>query len=154
MTVLSTLTILPENKEQMAVYQQGVKDAFINGEHDVLKLYKQIRLFVDSISETIKEKEIKEVLINEAEKHGKAFELHGAKFQVVEMPKYDYSPCKYHEYETVLIQIAKLTETKKAMEKEMQSRCFAKGLIVDENTGDILALPFKSSETQIKISLK
>lgn len=154
MNTLSTITILPENKEQMKVYTENIKSEMLSGNYDILKLYKQIRLFTDSISETIEEPEIKKALLAEAEKHGKSFEHVGCTFSIVETPKYDYSVCENVEYAETLAAIKELTEHKKELEKKMENRCNLDALAVDRLTSEILPAPLKKVKSVLRMTIK
>jgi len=148
---ISYLNVLPQTKEEIKSFASKVKESYLLGEENPLKLHIQLKSF-EILLKTIKDdKEIKEAILNEVEKYGaKNFEDFGAKISITERGTYDYSNCNHSEYNELLKELSELTEKKKKIELMLQSIDRPVG---DADTGEIINPAQKKSNTIISITL-
>ena len=154
-TALSTLNILPSNKEQVVLFSRKLKDEILAAEHDPLKILVQLKMIEKIIADTLKDDEIdyhflKEFLLYEKEK---TIEVNGAKLSQFETGvKYDYNASGDTKWMDLDKQISELTEKRKEREKFLQNIPYDKG-VVDPDTGFFITRPPKTSKTKVKVQL-
>lgn len=99
---------------------------------------------------------IDEAVRNEAEKHGKSFEMAGVKVELAEVgTKYDYSDCGDTVYERMQAELTALQE--KIKQRETLLKAITDPISMnDEKTGEVLTVraPLKSSTSSVKITFK
>lgn len=152
MNTLSTITILPSNKEEISIYCQQAKEEILAGDYDPLMILKQLKAFELVLDTLLKDPEIKHSFMNAAEKYGeKTFEHIGCKFQVKNAAaRYDYSNCQDSEYNLRVQKVNAAKEDMKAREKYLQS---LKDAIIDQETGEAIYPPLKTQETIVSVTL-
>ena len=160
---VKVLSMIDTNKAQREQFVQEVIDSMQDGKVDPLKIHVQvkcmeqiIKMFTDGKDYPKTSKVYKELVLDEANKHGKKFEYHNAEFKIGEVGvKYDWSKCGDEEllksmaiYEAMGEAIKKRQEFLKTLPSEGLSQ-------VDEATGDVVKLwpPSKSSSTSVSVSL-
>lgn len=145
--VSTTLSALPETKEQIERFTQLLIEEIKEGRVDPLKLLMHQKA-IEKVFDNIKS-DLRSASIDIAEKYGKGkFVLHGANFEVKEMGvKYDYKHCNDKQWE-------KLEKDKKDRETFLKSLT-APLSIVDEETGEVVTVnpPLKTSTTTVAVSL-
>lgn len=154
-TALSTLSVLPANKEQVRVFSRKLKDEILASEHDPLKILVQLKMIEKVIADTLKDEEIdyhflKEFQLYEREK---IIEVSGAKLSQSEVGvKYDYEKSGDPKWFDLQKQIDELTEKKKEREKFLQNIPY-ESQYVDPDNGIFITRPPKSSKTKVKVIL-
>lgn len=152
MNVLSTLTILPETKQQIQNYVEKAKSEILAGNESPLKVWKLLKSFSEVIKQIQQDEDIKKYILDEAEKEGKKqFELHGCKFTIQNRLSYDFSECNDSE----LDQLQKEAELLSLKIKARQA--FLIGLedsFNNPDTGEILLPPVKKTTTTVAVTLK
>lgn len=154
-TALSTISVLPANKEQLKVFSRKLKDEILANDRDPLKILVQLKFIEKLLEDVLKDEEIdyhflKEFLLYEKEK---VVEVNGAKLSQSEVGvKYDYNASGDPKWFDLEKQIKELTEKKKEREKFLQSIPYDQG-VVDPDTGVFMTRPPKSSKTKVKVIL-
>lgn len=150
-TALSTISVLPSGKQQVATFTQKLKNEILASDRNPLPILVQLKYIEKVITETLKDEEIKyhflkEFLLHEDEK---IVEVNGAKLNQQEVGvKYDYNASGDPVWIDLNKQITLLTERKKEREKFLQNVPYDKGF-VDPDTGLFVTRPPKKSETQV-----
>lgn len=145
-TALSYITVLPSTKEEVEKFTAKIKEDIENGNIDPLKLVihlKGLAKVVENINPILTP-----LFRSEAEKHGKQFSYHGAKFKQMEAgTKYDFSNCGDKEWESANKLKKEREEFLKRLSKPIE--------IVDEATGEITKYfpPVKTSTSTYSVSL-
>ena len=62
MTVTSVVNLLPSNKEQVAVFSQGIKDAILNGDVNPLDILVQLKM-VEKTLDVLTDKEVEQEIL-------------------------------------------------------------------------------------------
>ncbi len=154
-TALSTLSVLPSNKEQVKVFSRKLKDEILAATHDPLKILVQLKMIEKVIDDILKDDLIdhhflKEFLLYEKEK---TIEINGAKLSQFETGvKYHYEDSGDPVWNDLVKKIAELDEKRKEREKFLQAIPYDAG-IVDSETGVFLTRPPKTSKTKVKVIL-
>lgn len=151
------LELFQTTKEDRKEFVSTIVNQVQNGNVDPLKLHLQLKSMEDIIKGFNADEQYKSLLLDAAEKHGKAFDYQSAKFQIKETgTKYDYSQCNDS-------QLAELEEMKAKLEEQIKKhQTFLKTLplsgktILNEETGEAVTMypPSKSSTTGLAITLK
>ena len=151
MNALSTITIMPETKGEIEMFKSKVIDELKSGNYCPLDIAIRFKAMENLIKEIQADKDFKELTTNEAAKHGKLAEIRGCKIETAEMGvKYDFSGCGDSELEQLESKLKLITEQKNARENWLKS---FKDVAINEETGEIINPPVKSSTTGIKITL-
>lgn len=150
MQALNLFNQLPATKAESKEFARQIKEIILNGEVNALDFSIHLKAVSNFIDEITKDKEVKEVILEEAEKHGeKSFEKLNAKITICE------AGTKYH-YEDEKLSTLETRKTK--LDLEIKSRqSYLKDLKepeIDIKTGEVKALPAtKTSTTIVKITL-
>lgn len=153
MTASSALALFETTKEQRRTFIANIIAEAKEGNIDVLKLHMQAKCSEQLMKELLSNHDYKSLLMEQAEKHGKKFEMYNSEFQIKEAGiKWDYSKCEDTTYQELLQKQAELSEKIKAREKLLQT-IPASG-VVDPDTGAIIYPASKSSTTIVQCTLK
>lgn len=128
------------------------------GETDPLKAYTTMSKYLKIIDEVMRDKAVKDTVIDYVERRGERGEVNTRECQVrvVESGvKYDYSECGH-------MKLDELYERRKELDAAIKSEeAFVKGLrepmtVVDEETGEVNRIypPSKSSTTTVRVIFK
>lgn len=149
-TALSTLSEMPTGKAEVIRFSQMLKKEILENSKDPLEIFVQMKYVEKTISDVLKDKEVKDHFVKEFDLYGKerVVEKNGGKLNTQEVGvKYDYSASGDPIWNDLEKQITELTEKRKARET------FLKAIpdegTVDPTTGVYITRPPKSSETQI-----
>lgn len=163
MTTTGVLELLDTNKEQRRSF---VEDLLMrmDGEVNPLKVHVQIKCMEEIIAQLTDAKKYpetakryKEMILDEAQKHGKKFEFHSAKIEQKEVGTvYDWSKCEDTTLEDLMGMHSDLTSRIKARQEFLKTVPDSGLVITDEETGETRKVfkPAKSSSTSISVSLK
>jgi hypothetical protein len=151
MNTLNTLTVLPSTYSEIKSFVESAKAEILSGNTDPLVIKRQLKAFREVIKNLEEDEEIKDYILTEALKYnGKTFEHAGCKFQIREIPQYDYMFCNDSELVSLKIKENMIKEQVKAREKFLQG---LKEPFVIEETGEIIKPAAKKSTTVIAITL-
>lgn len=154
-SALSTLSILPSNREQLKTFSRMLKNEILASDRDPLKILVQLKFIEKLIEDILKDEGIeyhflKEFLMYEREK---IIEVNGAKLMQTEVGvKYDYEASGDPKWFDLDKQAKEIAEKKKEREKFLQSIPYDQG-VVDPETGVFITRPPKSSKTKVKVVL-
>lgn len=153
MSVMSVVNLMPSNKEQLAVFKKGIKDAIVDGDVDPLKALQQLKM-IEKVLDVLTDKDVEKTILAEAQKYHRQelSELNGSKYEIKEVGvKYDFSVCNDNTLTDLQSQYMEL-----GMKiKERQE--FLKNLPTNTDTYDAdgicLCRPAKSSTTKVVITV-
>ena len=145
------------SKAERAGWVQTIIEQISDGEINPLAIHTQVKCLEDMLKELTSNETYRSHCLDEAGKHGKAFELYNAKFSIREVGvKYDYSKCEdpvLHDLESKLEDI---TGQVKQRQKFLQSIPIAGLTLTEHETGEVYTVypPAKSSTTSITVTLQ
>ncbi len=153
-TAISTLSQLPETKQQIETFAYSLEQGLNNGQiiaSDLLRFQKAMEKVFEKIKPTLIEN-----ALNEISKFEKNAVIKGSEFSIVEAGvKYDYSECNDIEYNMLTTQIEAIKSTLKDRETFLKA-IKAPMQMIDENSGECFTInpPKKSSSTTLKVTFK
>lgn len=150
MNALNIFNQLPATKSESKEFARQIKEIILNGEVNSLDFRIHLKAIENFIEAVTKDKEVKEVVLGEAEKHGsKTFEKLNAKINICESGvKYTYSDAKLEAMNVRKLKLDTEIKARQAMLKELKEP------VIDQKTGEILLVPAnKTSSTIVKITL-
>jgi hypothetical protein len=153
-TAISTLSQLPETKQQIETFAYSLEQGLINGQiiaSDLLRFQKAMEKVFEKIKPTLIEN-----ALNEISKFEKNAVIKGSEFSIVEAGvKYDYSECNDIEYNSLTIQIEALKSTLKERETFLKA-IKAPMQMIDATSGEVYTIypPKKTSSTTLKVTFK
>ena len=153
MSIMSVVNLMPSNKEQLAVFKNGIKDAIVDGDVDPLKALQQLKM-IEKVLDVLTDKDVEKTILAEAEKYHRQelATLNGSKYEIKEVGvKYDFSVCNDNTLIDLLLE-------KEAIDAKIKARQeFLKNLPTDTDTYDAngigLCRPAKSSTTKVVITV-
>jgi hypothetical protein len=154
-TALSTINLLPSNKEQVKTFAAMLKNEILANDKDPLPILVQLKFIEKVIGDILKDEEIdyhflKEFLLYEKEKE---VIVNGAKLQQQETGvKYTYADSGDPVWNDLSKQIDELTEKRKERETFLKAIPYDAG-IVDSDTGVFITRPPKTSKTKVVVKL-
>lgn len=152
-TALSTITVFPDNKTEMAMYSRKIKSEILAYDQDPLKILRQFKYVQKVIDDILQDKDIREHFVIEAEKFGaKSFDHLGVKFTICEVgTKYNFKDCGDPKWFDLTTELESLKDKIKARES------FLKTLpdegTVDPDTGVFINKATKTSTTNVNVTL-
>lgn len=154
-TALSTLSILPSNREQLKAFSRQLKDEILSGNTDPLKALVQLKFIEKMLEDILKDEELDHLFVKELENYGKekVVQIAGAKLMQTEVGvKYDYEASGDPKWFDLDKQAKEIAERKKEREKFLQGIPYNEG-VVDPDTGVFITRPPKTSKTKVKVTL-
>ena len=154
-TALSTLSILPSNREQLKAFSRQLKDEILANDKDPLKILVQLKFIEKLIEDVLKDEGIeyhflKELLLYDKEK---VVQVGGAKLMQTEVGvKYDYEASGDPKWFDLKKQSTEVSERLKEREKFLQTIPYDAG-VVDPDTGVFITRPPKTSKTKVSVRL-
>ena len=153
-TAISTLSQLPETKQQIETFAHSLEKGLNNGQiiaSDLLRFQKAMEKVFEKIKPTLIEN-----ALNEISQYEKNSVIKGSEFSIVEAGvKYDYSNCNDPVYNEHFQNLENAKERLK--ERETFLKCIKEPMhFINEDTGEALTLypPKKTSSTTLKVSFK
>jgi len=144
---------LPETKQEIQLYAQQLAARILEGDKDPLLIFKEIKIMKELIKEVESKQNVKDYVFEEAEKHGKNFDLHNCNFLIKEAGvKYDYSKCNDDELILLHSQAEELKEAIKERENFLKN--LPKESEVFNSEGVQVLRPTKKSTTSLTIKIK
>jgi hypothetical protein len=153
-TAISTLSQLPETKQQIETFAYSLEQGLNNGQiiaSDLLRFQKAMEKVFEKIKPTLIEN-----ALNEISQYEKNAVIKGSKFSIVEAGvKYDYSNCNDLKYIVLNTQLECLKSALK--DRETFLKAIKEPLqMIDENSGEVYTIypPKKTSSTTLKVTFK
>ena len=154
-TALSTISVLPDNKKQVAIFSRKLKDEILANDKDPLQILVKLKFIEKLIADILKDEEIELHFLKEFELYEKEkiIEVNRAKLSQSEVGvKYFYEESGDPIWNELTGKINELTIQKKEREKFLQNIPYDKGT-VDPDTGVFITRPPKTSKTKVKVIL-
>jgi hypothetical protein len=154
-TALSTLSVLPSNRDQLKTFSRQLKDEILEENTDPLKALVQLKFIEKLIEDVLKDEELDHLFVKELENYGKekVVQIAGAKLMQTEVGvKYIYEESGDPKWFDLNKQAAEIAERKKERERFLQGIPYNEG-VVDPETGVFITRPQKTSKTKVKVTL-
>lgn len=154
MTALSTINLLPSNREEIRSFVGTLKSEILANERDPLKILVQLKMIEKTIEDLLKDEELdrhflKEFLLYDKEK---VVMVRGAKLQAMEVgTKYDYTKSGDPIWNDLEKKAKDIADKKKEREKFLQNIPYDAG-IVEAETGVFITRPPKTSHSKVKVT--
>lgn len=162
-----TIKVMEDNLSHIILYDvsQEERDQFVGrvinavneGHINPLDLHLYLKNSENILDSIIKNKDFKDALIKEANKHGKAFDYRNASAQVKETSvKWDYENCNDTELLRLTTEFLIAKNKLEARQKFLQHVSIKGVDVLDPITGELITVypPVKKSTTTVAISLK
>jgi len=154
-TTTQVLSLFDNDKAGRLHFVQDIIQKIDNGEADALKIHLQAKQMEEIVKTLTSNETYRSFLLDAAQKHGKSFELHNAKFQVKEAgTKYDYRQCGHPQLNELELQLEVLAKQIKAIQAQLQTLPIEG---VEQLFGDEVVRiypPSKVSSTTVAVTLK
>jgi hypothetical protein len=154
-TALSTISVLPSGKEQVAKFTRMLKDEILANDKNPLPILIQLKFIEKTVADVLKDEEIDYHFLKEFLLYDKDEKVivNGAELRQSEVGvSYKYADCGDPVWNDLNKQINELTEKKKEREKFLQNIPYDKG-VVDPDSGVFITRPPKSSKTKVIVKL-
>jgi len=148
---LTLFNNLPVTKSEIVNYTKEIKDKIKEGELDPLETKIKLKIFSEIIKDIEKDDDVKEIILDEAEKYGKNFDFSNANIQIRAKSSYDFKACGDSKWEELNKQMEELKKELKEREELLKA---LKAPIADAETGEIITPPRKRTTDYIAITLK
>jgi hypothetical protein len=149
---LSVIYAAPSTYDEIHNFIYKAKQELLNGDYNPLDVEIQLKAMEEIIKQLRADDEIRQAVIDEAEKYGKSFDYRGCKISVREGGvKYDYNNCNDTTWSLLDAEDKAIAEAKKAREKYLQNLP-PEGAITPD--GEAICRPAKTSKTTIAVTLK
>jgi hypothetical protein len=153
-TALSTISILPSNKEELAVFGRMLKDEIIADDKETLPILGKLKIIEKLVKDILEDKDVKDRFKTDRLRYSEKeiVKLNGIDFSLREVGvKYDYNAsgdAKWMDLDKI---IKELTDQRKEREKLLQNLP-PEGL-VDPDNGNFITRPPKTSETMVIVKI-
>lgn len=152
MSILSHLTVLPGTLEERQEFFRKAKAEILDEVQDPLLILRQIKSAAKLFESLLKDKDIDDMFLGEAEQYGKTFEHLGVKFNIQETgTKFDYKATGDPRWEDLTNQIAELTVKRQDREKAL--KFLPDEGVFDNDTGVLIIRAPKSSKTSVVVTV-
>ena len=152
MEALNTIMVLPSNEGEIKRFVTLIKSEILDAGDDPLKVLKQLKMVEKTIAILLKDKDLDNFFIDEAQKYGTSFEHLDTHFDIRETGvKYDYSESNDSVWNYLKEKSDKLSEELK--EREQFLRTIPVEGVANPDTGELIRRPPKSSTTKVAVKL-
>lgn len=154
-TAISTLSVLPSNRDQIKTFSRMLKDEIMGGNVDPLKTLVHLKFIEKMLADILKDEELDNLFVKELDNYGKekVVEIAGAKLSHMEAgTRYDYEASGDPKWFDLKKQSTEVSERLKEREKFLQTIPYDAG-VVDPDTGVFITRPPKTSKTKVKVTL-
>jgi len=144
--------VLPSNEGEIKRFVTLIKSEILDAGDDPLKVLKQLKMVEKTIAILLKDKDLDNFFIDEAQKYGTSFEHLDTHFDIRETGvKYDYSESNDSVWNYLKEKSDKLSEELK--EREQFLRTIPVEGVANPDTGELIRRPPKSSTTKVAVKL-
>lgn len=154
-TAISTLSVLPSNRDQIKTFSRMLKDEIMGGNVDPLKTLVHLKFIEKMLADILKDEELDNLFVKELDNYGneKVVEIAGAKLSQMEVgTRYDYEASGDPKWFDLKKQSTEVSERLKEREKFLQTIPYDAG-VVDPDTGVFITRPPKTSHTKVSVRL-
>jgi len=150
MDTLSTITIMPSTKQEMDNFYMKAKNEILSGNENPLKLLRQLKAIEKVVGDLLKDKDVEDEILIEAEKYGqKQIEEYGVTFEVKEVgTKYDYNVTGDSTWQELKEKEEQIKQQRQEREKQLKAH---NKEWVDADTGEVINPPVKTSKTKVTV---
>lgn len=154
-TTSSLVSLFDTTKEERISFVQDLVNRVTDGHLDPIKAHYSLKCMEEILKNILNDKNYKDCVLTEAEKHGKKFQYKNSELQIKEAGvKYDYSHCNHHLLLQLQNQVDALNDQIKAYQ-DLLKKVPADGMeIVIEDEVVRVYPPAKSSTTTLTVTLK
>lgn len=160
LTAPSILALFETTKDQRKSFAEKVLNAVEEGAYDPLKMHLQLKSMENIINlltdrKNPQAKRFMKLVVDEAEKRGKKFDLYNASFELRQTGvKYDYSKCGDAELIDMMDEAEELQEKIKAKQDFLKT-VPVKGMNVLNGEGEVFTVypPSKSGTDSVAVTL-
>jgi len=156
LTPVSVLRLFETSKDERGEFVTQIIERLDNGEVDPLEVHLQTKCVEDLVKQITSNEGYKKHVLTAAEKYGKSFQHHNAKFEIKEVGvKYDFAVCNDPEITALHQQMEQLKEQIKQRETFLKT-VPQKGLELVTTDGECVTVfpPTKLSTTSVAVTLK
>ena len=149
-TALSTISILPQTKEELFKFSRMLKDEIIADDKETLQILGKLKIIEKVVKDILEDKEVKARFLRDRQAYSdkEIVKFNGIDFSVRETSvKYDYNASGDVKWMDLDAKIKDLTEARKEREKLLQN--LPPEGMVDPDNGNFITRPPKSSETMV-----
>lgn len=152
-TALSTISVLPSEKLEVAQFARMLKSEILANDQDPLAILKHMKLIQKTFDDVLTDDEIDEHFLIEAEKYKeKTFDHLGCKFTIMETGvKNDFKECGDQQWYDLQKQLAGIK--KKLTDRENYLKALPYEGSVDPVNGNFLTKPTRTSKTKVSVTL-
>lgn len=155
LSVTSIVALFDTNKQERSSFVRQVIANAVDGNVNMLKLHKQIKCMEEIVKNILVDDSYREILLDEAQKHGKTFDYLGENWSIRETGvKYDYSSCGDPYHEELMKEKAELDAKIKQREDFLKSLSDPMTIVI-ESTGEIRRVypPKRTSTTTVTLKM-
>lgn len=119
-TAISTLSVLPETRDQQHNFANKAVEELMNGDYDLPTMWAKMSIYADTLEEIMKSTTLRAAVLSELEKYGKeGVMVSGCKLSVASRKNYDYSTSGSSEYTQLKARIKEVEVLLKALKEPM-----------------------------------
>lgn len=157
LTANSIVSLFETTKEQRISFVAQIINNLQSGMISPLQLHLQVKGMEEVVKSILADKNYKDEILREAEKHGNSFKYMNAEWTIRETGvEYDYESCKDPIMAALAEQMAELTLKIKDRQVFLKSIPREGVTMVDEDTGEVhhIKPPNKKGTTSVTVKLK
>lgn len=152
MNAISTLTVLPQSKEEISNYVGMIKSEILGGYINPLNSALMIKAFEEILKSLKDDEEIKAYVLSEADKYTeKTIDLNGAKITKQDRTTYYYENCNDSVWNDLNAQIEQLKCEIKGRESWLKT---IRSITPDTQTGELINPPSTKFNSILTITLR
>jgi hypothetical protein len=144
-------------KEERTAVVREIFQEVLEGRINPMELHIRMKCIEEVVKQLTSMPAYKAIVLDDAEKHGKSFQYHNAKVDIMEFGvKYDYSGCGSNELDHWVDLKCETEEKIKALELYHRSLPTSGIKTVNQHTGEVETHypPAKTSTTSVAVTLK
>jgi acetone carboxylase gamma subunit len=153
-TALSTISILPQTKEELFKFSRMLKDEIIADDKETLPILGQLKVIEKIVKDVLEDKDVKKRFLTDRLRYSdkEVVKFNGLDFTIREVGvKYDYDASGDTKWMDLDKKIKELTEARKEREKFLQNLPIEG--TVDPDGGNYIIRPPKTSETMVIVKI-
>ena len=149
MTPASVIRLMPESKEQIAVFIESAVDQILSGQVNSFEAAVYLKAMEDVVKGIRDNREVKEALLFDLHESEGKVTVGNATISSVDRSVYDYSGDQF--WTRLDVQIKELTETRENREKLLQR---LEKKVTDPDTGEMITPAEKMVSKTVRVTLK
>jgi len=152
----SYITVLPTTRSEIFTFVEKFRAEMAAGYIEATKVAIQLKAMEELIKTLRADEKVREMIMEEVDKYPeRQFEIQGAKFEKSETGvKYDFTGCNSAKWKRLKEEKEKVDAILKDEEDFLKTLTKTENEVFDNDTGEKLNPPVRSSNTYVKITLK